>query len=144
MKMSKLSLIAALAIGSLVAFSANAQPAPGGEAGGKKGAGRGYSVENRLKAIDEAVKLTDAQKPKVKTALEESNKKMTELREDTTTPQQDRRAKMQTIRTETDAAIKKILTPEQVKLYEAMPAPSRGGKAGGKKGGEGAAPDAKK
>jgi Spy/CpxP family protein refolding chaperone len=91
----------------------------------KEGKGkRGMSVEDRLQAMTDNLKLTDEQKPKVKAALEDTQTKMQEARN---APQDERREKMQTIRTEEGKKMKEILTPEQYTKYEEM-RPMRGGK----------------
>ena len=132
MRINKASLVAALVLGGLFVGStcALAQNDADKKGGGGK---RGFpTVEERLARIDEAVKLTDEQKPKVKAVLEDSQKQMTEARN---APQEERREKMQTIMADQDKKLKDILTPEQYEKYKAMPRPGRGG-GGGKKDGE--------
>ena len=110
--MKKLSLIAALALGSLLACSTlvNAQDAKPGK--GNKGKGH-MTVEQRLDQMTKDLSLTDEQKPKVKAVLEETDKKLQEV------PREDRQAKMPEIMKERNAKLKDILTPEQfTKLQE--------------------------
>ena len=76
--------------------------------------GRGPSLEQLSKALD----LTDDQKPKVKVALDAQKQEMTDLRADTSLSQEDRRAKMKTIREEFTAKLKDILTPEQFEKWQ--------------------------
>ena len=87
--MKKLSLIAALALGGLLAFStiAMAQDTDA-KKDSKKGGKNRYSVEQRLERMSTDLKLTDEQKPKVKTVLEETSKGMQGLRD---VPQDERR-----------------------------------------------------
>jgi len=128
MRINKASLMAVLAVGGLLVGStlAYAQANDGGE---KKQGKRGFpTVEERMNRIDEAVKLTDEQKPKVKAALEEAQKQMMEARN---AAPEERRDKMQTIMADTDKKMKGILTPEQYEKYKAMPRPGRGGKRDG-------------
>jgi periplasmic protein CpxP/Spy len=122
--MKKLSLIAALAIGGLIACSTlvTAQDAP------KKGKG-GYSPEQQLERMTTTLSLTDEQKPKVKAVLEETSKKMKDLRSET--DQTTRREKMKPIMDEQNTKLKAILTPEQFTKYQEMR--PTGGKGGGKK-----------
>jgi periplasmic protein CpxP/Spy len=122
--MSKLSLVAAMALGGLVAFStlATAQDA---NKEAKKGGKGGYSVEQRLERMSTQLDLTDAQKPKVKAVLEETAKKMKDV------PQDERREKGRAIMEEQNKKMKEILTADQFKKYEEMSA--RGGKKGKKK-----------
>ena len=118
--MRKLSLVAALALGGLIACSTlvNAQDAP------KKSGKKGFSVEQRLDAMSTQLSLTDDQKPKVKTVLEDTAKKMKDL------APEDRQTKGREIRDEQTAKLKAILTPEQFTKYQEM---SQRGKKGGKK-----------
>jgi protein CpxP len=125
MRTNKFGLIAAMALGALLACGTTVV-AQDNKDGGKRGM---MSAEERLKRMDEALKLTDAQKPKVKAALEDSQTKMQEAR---SAPQDERREKMMAIRTEEAKKMKEILTPEQYTKYEEM-RPARGGKKGGEK-----------
>ena len=127
MKLHKLGLIAALAVGSLLFFTSVSSAQENKDATKKKG---GMSVEQRMERLTTELTLTDAQKPKVKAVLEDSQKKMTELRNDTALDQPQRREKFQALREEELKKMKAILTPEQYTKYEAMP---QGRKGGGKK-----------
>ncbi len=113
--MKKLSLIAAVVLGTLAACSlASAQE--GKKDTAKKDGKRGApNIEQRLDRMTSQLKLTDAQKPKVKDVLEKSAKKMKDLRD--LTPE-DRRTKGKTLREEQTKELKKILTEEQFKKYE--------------------------
>lgn len=125
MKLAKLSVIAAIVLGGLVACSvATAQEA--GKDASKKGK-RGMSVDQRLDQLTTELKLTDAQKPKVKEALEATQKKMQELRGDTSLDQGQRREKMTKIMDEQKKKMKEILTPDQFKTWEES-LPARGKK----------------
>lgn len=114
--MKKLSLIAALALGGLLAFStiAMAQDTDA-KKDSKKGGKNRYSAEQRLERMSADLKLTDEQKPKVKTVLEETSKGMQGLRD---VPQDERRQKMQTIRETEMKKLKEILTPDQMEKYK--------------------------
>jgi Spy/CpxP family protein refolding chaperone len=120
--MKKLSLIAALALGGLLACStiAMAQDASTNNAG-KKGGKRGFpTVEQQLDRMTTALTLTDDQKPKVKAVLEDSSKKRTELFSDTSMDRQARRDKMQAIMDDQTKKLKEILTPDQMEKYTKM------------------------
>lgn len=97
----------------------NAQQGPG--------KGRGPSVEERVKSIDEAVKLTDDQKTKVTDLLKKQQEQMQALRKDESLSREDRRSKIESIMKETTAAIRAVLTSEQQPKFDAMPRPGRGG-----------------
>jgi periplasmic protein CpxP/Spy len=129
--MSKLSLIAAMALGGLVAFSTLA-PAQDASADAKKGGKRGFpTIEQQMERLNTALTLTDEQKPKVKAVLEGQQKAMQKMRDDSSLEQDARRTKMQELRKETTAKMKGILTEEQYKKYQELP--QRGGKKGGQK-----------
>jgi protein CpxP len=114
-EMKRISLIAAMVLGGLVAFSTLANAQDDTTAKKKRGGG---TPEQQLERMTTALTLTADQKPKVKTVLEDQGKKMTALRDET--DQDARRTKMQDLRKETTAKMKKILTPEQFTKYEAM------------------------
>lgn len=126
MKIRNAGVIAAIALGGLIAFSTMATAQEGKE-GKKKG---GMSVEQQMERLNEAVKLTDEQKPKVEAVLKESAKKREALSD---VPQDERRDKQRAIREEQDTKLKAILTPDQYEKYQAMPRPGRGGGGGGEK-----------
>ncbi len=127
MRINKGSLIAALALGGLVACStlAVAQDAKeGGNKGGKKGP---PSVDQMMERYTDTLKLTDEQKPKVKAVLEDTARKRQDLRD---LPQDERQEKGRALRDEQNKKMKDILTPEQYTKYEQMPRPGRGGPGG--------------
>jgi periplasmic protein CpxP/Spy len=148
MKSTKMMLIVALAAGALLADSSallaqdstNTPPAGGPPGGGMKG--RGPSLERITKALD----LTADQQPKVKAVLDDQMQKMRDLHNDpdfSSLSQDDRRAKMKTIRDETNAKLKDILTPDQFAKWQNMgPMGSRRNGGGGGKGGDTNAPSA--
>ena len=133
--MKKLSLVAALVLGGLVACSimANAQEAKGGKKGGGKGGGGGGrpSVDQQVEQMTTELSLTDDQKPKVKAVLEESSKKMQELMSGGNRTQA--REKMQPIMEERTKKMKAILTAEQFGKYEKAQEERRSRMGGGKK-----------
>jgi periplasmic protein CpxP/Spy len=131
--MSKLSLIAALALGGLIACSTlvTAQDAPKADA--KKGGKKGMSIEQQMERLTTELTLTSEQKPKVKTVLEDQQKKMQELRNES--DQDTRRTKGQELRKETEKKMKGILNEEQFKKYqEMMQRRGKKGQGGGKNG----------
>ena len=127
--MSKLSLIAALALGGLMACSTlvTAQDAPKADA--PKGGKKQFTIEQQMERMTTTLTLTDEQKPKVKAVLEGQQKKMQAIRDES--DQDTRRTKMQDLRKETNTKMKGILTEDQYKKYQEMP--QRGGKKGGQK-----------
>jgi Spy/CpxP family protein refolding chaperone len=147
MKINKISLAimaatAALAISPTVFAQSTNPPAGGGGAGGQgRQGGRGGNTLT-LEAVDKAVTLTEAEKPKVKTALEEYTKAMAEVRQ---ADQSERQTKRAAATADLNKKMKEILTPEQYTKFQAMPRPGAGrrgqggGGAGGGAGGAGGA-----
>src|ERR1039458_10497196 len=96
--MKKLSLVAALAIGGLVACSTLATAQDSGTNSVAKKGKRGFpTVEQQMERMTTTLTLTDDQKPKVKTVLEESSKKRQEIMADTSLDRAAIREKMQPI-----------------------------------------------
>src|SRR3954463_400575 len=134
MKITKISLVTVLALGSLLLCSPAAlaqdnkdgADKSGGDKGGKRGKGGGPSVEQRMERMTTELKLTDEQKPKVKAVLEEQSKKMQGLQD---LSQDERGTKMREIREDSNKKMKVILTADQYKQYEEMA--QRRGKRGG-------------
>ena len=91
------------------------------------------SVDARMERLTTELTLTDAQKPKVKAVLEDTQKKMRELRDDSSLSQDQRREKFTALREEESKALKPILTPEQMEKYKNLPQPGRRGQGGEKK-----------
>jgi len=130
MKISKISMAiiaatAVLAVSPTVRAQTDTNKPPG-EAQPPRGGGRGAAVT--IEAIDKAVTLTEAEKPKVKAALEDYTKAMTAARD---ADQSERRTKMTDARDALNKKMKEILTPEQYTKFEAMPRGRRGGPGGG-------------
>ena len=71
--------------------------------------------------IAKNLELTDAQKPKVKPIWEDMQQKQRELRQDTSVPQADKRAKAKEIRDAATAKLKDILTADQLAKWEKAP-----------------------
>ena len=119
--MKKLSLIAAVALGTVVACSMATAQEAGKDAAKKKG----FSVDQRLERMSTQLNLTDEQKPKVKAVLEATNKKMQDL------APEERREKGRALREEEMKKFKEILTAEQYKKMEEMGQSMRSGKKNG-------------
>jgi len=131
MKMLKISLVAALALGGLLACAtvASAQ-----DANASKGKGRGGNVTQRVENLDKEVTLTADQKTKVTALFEEQSKKMQAMRaENPNMTQEQRREKMTALRDEQNKKMKEILTPAQFEKYTKMQAEMRKRAPGGKK-----------
>ena len=136
MRIQKLTVVAALALGGLLACVnlASAQDAKDANAKQERKGPRGGGIEQRLERLSTELNLTDAQKPKVKAALEDQMKKMQELRD---TPREERRDKMREIRDEHTKKMKEILTPDQFEKFKKLQDEMRQRRPGGP-GAEGA------
>ena len=138
MKINKISMAiiaaaAVMAISPAVMAQATNQAAGGGAGAGGRGGFGGRTNAVTVETLNKTLTLTDAEKPKVKSALEEYNKAVAEARQ---ADQSERRTKMMAARTDLNKKMKEILTPEQYTKYEAMP--GRGGRNGGRnRGGAG-------
>jgi Spy/CpxP family protein refolding chaperone len=126
------SFIGVLAVGAaLLPATSIAQngPPPAEKRGGPGGGRMGF--EQMVARLDEAVTLTAEQKTKVAAIYKEQMAAMQAI------PQEERREKMRESMTATRETVRAVLTPEQAKKFDDMPAPGRGGPGGpGGPGGE--------
>jgi periplasmic protein CpxP/Spy len=127
MKLLKVSLLMALAMGALLAGTTLVNAQDNKE--GKKGPPPGGRAAMGQRIADE-LNLTDDQKPKFREAMENQFKQMRELRDDTSLSQEQRQEKMKTIREDTDKKIKEILTADQYTKYEKLRDEMRARKGG--------------
>jgi len=143
MKATKMTLIAALAVGSLLALgpalraddSTNTPPAapPAGSPppGDRHGPGmRGPNFDR----LAEYLNLTDEQKPKVKAILDGQRDQMRDAWQDQSLSPKDHMTKMKAIREDTMAKLKTVLTVDQFKKFQDM-RPMTGGPRHGPPGG---------
>ena len=126
------SFIGVLALGAaLLPATSMAQngPPPAEKRGGPGGGRMGF--EQMVARLDEAVTLTAEQKTKVAAIYKEQMAAMQAI------PQEERREKMRESMAATREKVRAVLTPEQAKKFDDMPAPGRGGPGGpGGPGGE--------
>jgi periplasmic protein CpxP/Spy len=115
--------------------------AQGGGGGGR--GGMMQTPQQQLDALNTALTLTPDQQTKVKAILDDSTKKMTDVRNSGADPA-DMRPKMMAIRTDQQTQIKALLTDDQKPKYDAylaaQPQGRRGGGGPGGPGGSGGAP----
>lgn len=129
-----MTLITALALGSLLTLSlaafaqdnTNTPPPAGSPPPGPGTRGRGPNFD----MIAQRLNLTDDQKPKVKAIFDEQRQKMRDLRNNQDLSRDDRMAQMQTIRKDTDAKLKAVLTEDQFKQWQEMESKMRGPRNG--------------
>jgi len=129
--MSKLSLIAAMALGGLVVCSTLVIAQDASSAPDKKGGKRGMSSDQLMEKYTEQLSLTDEQKPKVKALLEDQGKKRREIFRDSALDQQQKKEKFQGTMEAQNKKMKEILTADQYKKYQEMNEKMK--KGGGKK-----------
>jgi Spy/CpxP family protein refolding chaperone len=143
MKMNKFTLLAILALGGLTAFGTLAQAqdstnTPPSGARQRPPGGPGA----RMGKLAQDLGLSEDQKEKFGPILKEQAEQMKALREDTSLTQEDKKAKMKTLREATAEKIKGILTPEQFTKFQELQKQRRGpggmGGPGGKPPGDGA------
>jgi Spy/CpxP family protein refolding chaperone len=119
-----------MALGGLVACSMLAAAQDASNPPEKKSGKRGLSVDQQMEKYTEELKLTDEQKPKVKTVLEDTMKKRREFFRDSSLDQEQKRAKFREVTEAQDKKMKEILTADQFKKYKEM---NEKMKKGGKK-----------
>jgi len=146
MKATKMTLMAALAVGSMLTLSPAIHaddatntpppatppaggPPPGGPPGpGMRGRGPNFDV------IAQRLSLTDDQKPKVKAILDDQRQQMRDLWQNQDLSREDRMAQMKSIHEATDAKLEAVLTADQFTQWQQM-RPRMGGPRNGPPGG---------
>lgn len=126
MKLHKVSLLAALAAGALLAFGSNVsaqENKPDRPERGPRAGQRAGDVKERLAKIAEDLQLTAEQKTKVEAAMKKQAETMRGLRE---AAPEERREKMQTARKAFETELKGILTSEQYTKWEKIREERRG------------------
>lgn len=122
-------------LGALVMCTAALCSTPILAQGGGGGGRQQMSAEDQVAAIDKAVTLTADQKPKVLAVVQDSAKKMADVRAAGGDPQE-MRPKMTEIRNSQNTAIKALLTDDQKTKFDAYVASMAQGQ--GRPGGGGA------
>jgi Spy/CpxP family protein refolding chaperone len=141
--MNKALTILTLSISTAVALSASvfaqdATPTPGSATpppGGRRGM---LSPEAQAKMWKEKLNLTDDQAAKVKEIVEKRVEELKSLREDKTTPQQEKRAKFVEAFKAISEEILTVLTPEQQAKFKEEMEKRRAARAAGGAGAPGA------
>ena len=102
--------------------------------------GKGPTVEQRLERMSKELNLTDDQKPKVKSAMEDMQKATREARD---ADPSERRDKMRTAREDYTKKMKEILTADQFTKFEEMMKAEAQKRKGGKSQGDEKSSDSK-
>ncbi len=118
MKLTKTFALAALVAGSLIAGSTALQAQDNTNTPPAGGPPAGFRGRPNLDQIAKELDLTDTQKAKFKTIMEDQQTKMKALRTDTSLSQEDKRAKAKELRADTQAQIKALLTPDQLVKWQ--------------------------
>jgi Spy/CpxP family protein refolding chaperone len=135
--MRKVVLVAIFLLGAVCFAQQNppAQPPPGGDQ--TQGPRRGMpSVDDQLKMLSDRLKLTADQQAKIKPVLEDQRTQMQALMKDDSLSQDDRRAKMRSVRDSTNSKIRDVLTDDQKKQFDEMQQQMRDRMRGQQPGGQ--------
>lgn len=101
-----------------------AQQQPDQQSGPGMGRGMGrrpmMSVDDQLQRLTKKLNLSDDQQAKLKPILEDQNKQMQQIHNDTSLSREDRFSKMQDLRQSSDTQIKSVLNEEQQKSFDKM------------------------
>jgi len=109
-----------LALGSVV------QAAEKGEAG--TSGGWESRLERRMERLDQALQLTAEQKARIEAIWRKAEGDVAEIREEGKLRKRKQRREMREVMQEARAAVRDVLTPEQQKIFDAMPRERNGGK----------------
>jgi septal ring factor EnvC (AmiA/AmiB activator) len=95
-----------------------APSAPPAEGGRHWGHHHRPSVDQQMKHLTKALKLSDDQQTKVRSALEDQNKQMEQIRNDSSLSRDDRFSKMKQIHDSTNTQIKSVLNADQQNKFD--------------------------
>jgi septal ring factor EnvC (AmiA/AmiB activator) len=121
------TVLAAMVTGGMFTTSAHAQDVPSQDSqaqpaapSGQENRGRHHmpSVDHQVKHLTKALKLSDDQRAKVRSALEDQRKQMEQIRSDASLSRNDRFSKMKEIHESTNTQIKSALSEDQQKKFD--------------------------
>ena len=117
-------------------------PPPQSQGGGYGGQGRGgpEQQQRQLDMMTKQLNLTPDQVTQIKTIQTDGRTKMTAMRDDTSLSQDDKRAKMMSMRQDEQGKIRGVLTDDQKTKYDAMQKQMQERRGGGGYGGNGGPP----
>ncbi len=110
MRIEKISLVAALAVGTLLACAGTSSAQ---DATKEVKKGRAGFAQAQVSRMDTVLNLSADQKTKLTALYEDEAVKMRELRSETNSTPEVRREKVRSMREQNDKKLKEILTPEQ-------------------------------
>ena len=116
--------LCATALSALPVMAQDPAPSTQDQAGSTNGGhrGPGQREEHQIDFLTKKLNLTPDQVTQVKAIDDDSRTQMMALRQDTTTPQADKRAKMMDIHKASQAKIRAVLTDDQKTKYDALQA----------------------
>ena len=94
------------------------------------------SVDEQLERLTKKLKLSDDQQAKLKPILEDQNKQMEQIHNDSSLSREDRFSKMQALRQGSDTQIKTVLNEGQQKSFDKMREEQRDRMKQGHRGGD--------
>jgi Spy/CpxP family protein refolding chaperone len=115
----KLFRFVLLAMALTVSLSALAQMGMG-QGGGRHGQGQMPSVDDRVKQLTKQLDLNSDQQKQVRSILQDQMDQMQKLRDDNSTPREERRPKMMQIHQGATDKIRALLNDDQKKKFDAM------------------------
>lgn len=131
-----LVVLLSLGFGAGNAFGQDAQDAPpppppqqsgqqpDQQSGPGMGRGMGHrptmSVDDQIQHLTRKLKLSDDEQAKLKPILEQQNKQMEQIHNDSSLSREERFSKMQDLRQSSDTQIKSVLNEEQQKSFDKM------------------------
>jgi Spy/CpxP family protein refolding chaperone len=115
------AVAAALAMPAAAQYGGQMGGQPGGQMGQHRGGmGAHGNVDQRVQMLTKELDLTPDQQAKAKTILEQQQKEMMALKENTSLSEQEREAKLQEIHRSGMEEIRAMLTPDQQKKLQEM------------------------
>jgi len=122
--MNKRGIVCLGIVLTVAAVPSFGQYGSGGQTGHPKGRhermGREQSVDDRVKYLTKELNLTEEQRARIKSALEDEQKWMSSLKQDSPLSPEDRRAKFEEIKKDTSQQIRRILNKDQLKKYDEL------------------------
>jgi protein CpxP len=88
--------------------------------GGRGGRGGRMDPDKQVKMLSEKLNLTKDQQTKVRSIFTDRQKQMQSLMQDQSTSREDKRAKFEQMRSDTDSQIRAVLTGDQQQKFDAM------------------------
>ena len=112
--------MAIIALGGLVAFAPLVNADTSNPTPARKATRRAAAANDQQKHMADELQLTADQKEKLKPIMQDETQKMRALRQDASLSKDDKAAKLKTIREETNAKVKPILTADQFEKWKKL------------------------